>query len=443
MPLTTGQQTIVGLEAQDGATIAGLDDALYTQEFDLGLITITQDLADQSVVSASLTAYDAALTAQIDGTSPFTPITFSLINPVGGICYLRGTHIATPSGDVKIEDLKVGDPVLTLGQGVQPIKWIGRRRMDISSHPRPERAAPIRIRRDAFADSVPQRDLLVSPDHAIYVDGILVCARTLVNGATIVQQLGLGDVEYLHVELDQHAVLLAEGLGAELYLDTGNRGFFSNAGVPTVLHPDMSGETGQALRVAASCAPFVDDPDVIRPVWQALADRACALGAKRRALPTTNDPNLFLIADGQCCGQLASRPGCIRSACQPASHRCVWFPERPLLVQFVRGFRMIVRWASLFRASLCLTKRTGRSSRWITRCSPTAGGTRRLMERRHGAGPPVTRNCRSRRPVRHACSKSVCRSAAPTFSRRPWDRIGSPPDFLMAITAGCRVMIAS
>lgn len=317
MPLTTGQQTIVGLEAQDGATIAGLDDALYTQEFDLGLITITQDLADQSVVSASLTAYDAALTAQIDGTSPFTPITFSLINPVGGICYLRGTHIATPSGDVKIEDLKVGDPVLTLGQGVQPIKWIGRRRMDISSHPRPERAAPIRIRRDAFADSVPQRDLLVSPDHAIYVDGILVCARTLVNGATIVQQLGLGDVEYLHVELDQHAVLLAEGLGAESYLDTGNRGFFSNAGVPTVLHPDMSGETGQALRVAASCAPFVDDPDVIRPVWQALADRACALGAKRRALPTTNDPNLFLIADGQVLRPISQSAG-LHTFCLPA-----------------------------------------------------------------------------------------------------------------------------
>ena len=80
----------------------------------------------------------------------------------------------------------------------------------------------------AFADRVPCRDLLVSPDHGIFVDAKLICARQLVNGTTIVREAGLASVEYFHVELEAHAILLAEGLPAESYLDTGNRGFFRN-----------------------------------------------------------------------------------------------------------------------------------------------------------------------------------------------------------------------
>ena len=83
--------------------------------------------------------------------------------------------------------------------------------------------APIRIQRDAFADGMPHRDLVVSPDHAIFVDGKLICARQLVNGTTIRQELDWTAVDYYHVELDQHAILLAEGLPAESYLDTGNQ----------------------------------------------------------------------------------------------------------------------------------------------------------------------------------------------------------------------------
>ena len=77
--------------------------------------------------------------------------------------------------------------------------------------------APIRIERDAFADGMPHRDLLVSPDHAIFVDGKLICARQLVNGTTIRQERDWTAVDYYHVELDQHAILLAEGLPAESY----------------------------------------------------------------------------------------------------------------------------------------------------------------------------------------------------------------------------------
>ena len=157
--------------------------------------------------------------------------------------------------------------------------------------------APIRIERDAFADNVPHRDLLLSPDHAVFVDGMLICVRQLVNGSTIRQERGWTAVDYYHVELDQHAILLAEGLPAESYLDTGNRGFFANSGAPLVLHPDLTDETDYPTREAGSCAPFVWDEASVRPVWQRLADRAAAIGRPVTQRATTTDADLRLLAD--------------------------------------------------------------------------------------------------------------------------------------------------
>ena len=84
---------------------------------------------------------------------------------------------------------------------------------------------PIRIQAGAFAPNTPRRDLLLSPDHAVYVDGRLIPVRYLVNGASIAQ-VETDSVTYWHVELDRHDVILAEGLAAESYLDTGNRSVF-------------------------------------------------------------------------------------------------------------------------------------------------------------------------------------------------------------------------
>ena len=193
-----------------------------------------------------------------------------------------------------------GDIVLTLSDGelkAQPVKWVGRRRIDLTAHPRPETVAPVRIQRGAFADGMPHRDLLLSPDHAIFVDGKLICARQLVNGTTIRQEPGWTAVDYYHVELDEHAILFAEGLPAESYLDTGNRGFFSNSGAPLVLHPDLTDETDYPTREAGSCAPFVWDEASVQPVWQRLADRAAAIGRPVPQRVTTTDADLRLLAD--------------------------------------------------------------------------------------------------------------------------------------------------
>ena len=215
-------------------------------------------------------------------------------------CLLRARHDDPDRhGERPIESLRAGmtcpHPGRWRTEVAQPVKWVGHRRIDLTSHPRPETVAPIRIQRGAFADNMPHRDLLVSPDHAIFVDGMLICARQLVNGTTIRQERDWTAVDYYHVELDEHAILLAEGLPAESYLDTGNRGFFANSGAPLVLHPDLTDETDYPTREAGSCAPFVWDEASVQPVWQRLADRAAAIGRPVPQRVTTTDAGAAVL----------------------------------------------------------------------------------------------------------------------------------------------------
>ena len=142
---------------------------------------------------------------------------------------MRGTHISTPAGESKIETLNIGETILTIvgdARVARPIKWIRWRRIDLTKHRQPETVAPVCIQRDAFGDNLPHRDLHLSPDHAIFIDGKLICVRQLINGATIRWEHDRTSVDYFHVELESHAVVLAEGLPAESYLSTGNRGLF-------------------------------------------------------------------------------------------------------------------------------------------------------------------------------------------------------------------------
>nr|WP_294506521.1 Hint domain-containing protein [uncultured Rhodopila sp.] len=225
------------------------------------------------------------------------------------VCFAEGTAIATPAGDVAVEALSIGDMVTNRHGEARAIKWIGYRSLDIAAHPRPETVAPIRILRGAFADAIPYRDLRVSPDHAILVDGKLVCARQLINGTTIYQEETCRSVTYFHVELDSHDILLAEGLTAESYLNTGNVAFFANAGAPVTLHPDLTEIDDYAQRESASVAPFVWDEATVQPIWQGLADRAAALGLSPAALDRTTDPDLQILVKGERISPLHSADG--------------------------------------------------------------------------------------------------------------------------------------
>jgi Hint domain len=134
-------------------------------------------------------------------------------------CYLRGTRIRTPEGERRIEELKIGDLVVTLSDESKPIKWIGHQRFKKSSKCWPKDFEPIRISRFALDERTPHRDLYVSPNHAIYIDGVLIPAKYLVNGRSITQCApeGADIIEYLHIELFAHDVIYAEGATAETF----------------------------------------------------------------------------------------------------------------------------------------------------------------------------------------------------------------------------------
>ena len=235
------------------------------------------------------------LSGSFDG-APLTDTNFHLATDIIDIvCFAAGTQIRTPDGEKPVENLVEGDIVLTLADGQlspQPVKWTGRRPIDLTKYSQPEKVAPVRIQRGAFADNVPHSDLLLSPDHAIFVDGKLICARQLINGTTIRQEKDLLSIEYFHIELNAHAILLAAGLPVESYLNTGNQGFFANSDEPLVLHPDLTDESNYPTREAGSCAPFVWDEANVRPVWQRLADRAAAVGQPVPQPATTTEANL-------------------------------------------------------------------------------------------------------------------------------------------------------
>lgn len=135
------------------------------------------------------------------------------------ICFKAGTRIDTPHGARRIEDLRAGDLVITRDNGVQPIRWAGRRRV-----PGTGEFAPIRFATGAVGN---RRPLLVSPQHRMLhksaaatllfdTPEVLVAARHLVNGGSI-QQVQRDEVDYVHILFDQHEIIFAEGTPSESF----------------------------------------------------------------------------------------------------------------------------------------------------------------------------------------------------------------------------------
>ena len=184
-------------------------------------------------------------------------------------CYCRGTLIRTEQGEVPVEALQIGDRLVTASGAVRPVKWIGRRAYGGRLTSGNRDVLPVLIRAGALGEGLPVRDLWVSPLHAMYLDGLLIPAKSLVNGHSIVQAGSVQSVEYLHVELETHDVILAEGAPSETFVDDDSRGMFLNAGEYARLYP---GERSPARY----CAPRVEDGALLEAVWQRLARRRAA-----------------------------------------------------------------------------------------------------------------------------------------------------------------------
>lgn len=166
-------------------------------------------------------------------------------------CYVRGTLIGTAQGQVPAEQLQIGDLVTTMSGEERPIKWIGTRSYSGRFLMGNKDTLPVYIKAGAFDDNVPQRDLWISPHHAMYLNGVLIEARDLINGVSIVQPGKTPHVDYFHIELDSHDVIVAEGALSETFIDDNSRGMFHNAHTYAQLYPGDQ-------QPARYCAPRKD-----------------------------------------------------------------------------------------------------------------------------------------------------------------------------------------
>jgi hypothetical protein len=211
-------------------------------------------------------------------------------------CFARGTLILTAHGEVPVEDLANGTLVVTTN-GAVPVKWIGRqtirRNASASWHPS---VLPIRVSRSAIDDQTPRRDLILSPEHALLVDGALIPVKYLVNGLSISvddDAMKSETIEYFSIELDSHEIVFAEGMAAETFRYTGGRhriawdnlgeyqDLFGEHEVMPAFAPIYRysglGEVRGLLRLGAS--RFADVRDPVQIAYDRIAARAMTVAA--------------------------------------------------------------------------------------------------------------------------------------------------------------------
>jgi hypothetical protein len=160
------------------------------------------------------------------GGTPTTSLTFTEIEQVVP-CFTPGTLIATDRGDVPVERLRAGDMVLTRDHGFQPVRWAGRRDLGVADLIVQPALRPVRIAAGALGGGLPLRDMWVSPQHRMLVEGrgpemwfgtdeVLVAALHLV-GQPGVEQVMLPGVSYIHIMCAAHEIIMADGAWTESF----------------------------------------------------------------------------------------------------------------------------------------------------------------------------------------------------------------------------------
>ncbi|MFC3613486.1 Hint domain-containing protein [Lutimaribacter marinistellae] len=181
--------------------------------------------ADWSAILA--TGSDQVVSFTVTGTSGGNSDTDTVnINLL--ICVARGTRVETTNGPVAVEDLSVGDLVVTLHGDVEPVRWIGSRKLGAAELAADPSKRPIRFARGSLGPNVPRRPLRVSPQHRMFLEDwraqlmfgeerVLLPAKSLVNDKTIRRVDSAKEVEYFHILFDTHQIILTEGAPTESF----------------------------------------------------------------------------------------------------------------------------------------------------------------------------------------------------------------------------------
>jgi glycosyltransferase involved in cell wall biosynthesis len=204
-------------------------------------------------------------------------------------CFCAGTLVLTDRGEVPVEELRIGDRLMTSAGAARVLKWIGRRSYAGRLAAGNPKVQPVCVKQSALADGVPRRDLWLSQEHALYVEGQLVPAGLLVNGRSICVAEAFEEIHYFHLELETHDVILAEGTPAESFIDDDSRGIFHNAAEFHRLYPTATRE------LARYCAPRVEEGVVLEALRRRLEGRARRMGADGRIAPAPLQGKLDLV----------------------------------------------------------------------------------------------------------------------------------------------------
>ncbi|WP_051577468.1 Hint domain-containing protein [Komagataeibacter kakiaceti] len=213
------------------------------------------------------------------------------------VCFLAGSMVRTAHGEIAIEDIRIGDEVLALCDGQQvfrPVSWVGRQVATVRPGPYPDEAGyPVRILKDAIAQGVPYKDMLITPEHCLFLEGRFIPVRMLVNNRSIYYDLGITSYTYYHLETACHSIITVDGVLTESHLDTGNRHGFRQAG-PVVGLPGR-----ERTWAGDGAAPLGVSVDFVKPVFDAIAARAQAstIAPHPPAMETTVDAGLHLVTD--------------------------------------------------------------------------------------------------------------------------------------------------
>lgn len=247
--------------------------------------------------------FDIKNTGTDNGFGYFTK-KFTQDDGKGGIitCFLPGSMIRTTVGEVAVEDVQIGDEVLAFDWRnntdiVRPVVWVGKAHVKVQHGlPDDEAGWPVRILKDAIADGVPYKDMLITSEHCLFFKDRFVPVRMLVNGVSIFYDKSISSYDYYHVETEQHSVITADGMLTESYLDTGNRSSFRQEGKIATLRGAVKSweEDGGA--------PLSVSRDIVEPLFRQIEVRA-KTGSMTSTTTTpllTEDADLHLVTtDGR------------------------------------------------------------------------------------------------------------------------------------------------
>ncbi|WP_220093257.1 Hint domain-containing protein [Swingsia samuiensis] len=215
-------------------------------------------------------------------------------------CFVKGSKIRLGSGEKAVESIEIGDEVVTLCPETQtyrtvPVIWVGRKRMVVdASRPEDQAGYPVRIVKDALGAGLPREDLVVTPEHCLYLNGGFVPARMLVNHRSIFYDRTLTDYDYFHIETAEHSILMANDVLTESYLDTGNRSTFEEQGNVVSLRSGVGSWEQDAA------APLLVEREAVEPLYREFEARAHVLGCvdhRGDDESLTTDPDLRLLTN--------------------------------------------------------------------------------------------------------------------------------------------------